>query len=217
MTASTQWHEYWAHRTSPQHRASTVEHYSQYGAELRVLWHGRRVGRVLEIGCGDGALYDHLGFDQCRYRGVDFSRAMLECFRARHPQVDAVEADGAGFCDDSVYDLIFSNGVVQYFDARMLDSHLAKARSMLAPSGLLVMASLPWKRLRAEFRGGLFTRGAWHWRHWLRTGVGSLRYGDSRWYDFRDVSDPARRHGFDSLFHGSMLYPYRFHAVLRPR
>lgn len=212
------WNDFWSTQTSALHNSSDETHYQEYGRELQYLFDSRRTQRVLEIGCGDGALYGPLGFDRVeRYRGVDISETMLEKFRVRYPDVDVLAGDGYSYCDDREYDLVFSNGVVQFFDSQMLAEHFAAAERMLAPGGRLVCASVPWKLCRGLFyRGSLREPARWD------TLGGFLLYlkrrfvapGMGHWYFQRDIETVAARQGFRVRFLGSLHYPYRFHAVL---
>jgi SAM-dependent methyltransferase len=216
-TLETWWAD-WKDATYPQHEQRTLYYLSKYVAELRVLLQDCGIRRVLEIGCGDGKLFAELGFDKCRYRGVDFSPSMLRIFRKRFPDVDVVEADGSSYEDDQQYDLIFSNGVIQYFDRSMLNCHVAAARRMLGPKGRLVLASALWRRRRHGYCSGEYEGemplSRIVMRH-LRVPLGMKLLGT--WYDPAEIEAIGQRHGFAVEILGSMVCLYRFHTVLRWR
>src|SRR5918996_5008609 len=102
-TAGSRWHPFWARQVTPQHREDTAAHYVRYGRELRLLLPERPIRKVLDIGCGNGALFEPLGFDRTDYTGVDFSESMLAVFARRHPQVRLVVAGGDEYRDDCKY------------------------------------------------------------------------------------------------------------------
>jgi SAM-dependent methyltransferase len=66
-------------------------------------------GRVLDVGCGTGALAARLTDRGYQVVGVDPSAGMLEIMRARHPSVEAVVASGAALpLDDDRFDLVLT-------------------------------------------------------------------------------------------------------------
>lgn len=157
-TSHKRWLQYWNERSTPEHREDTEEFYRFHARELRMLFGVERVSRGLEIGCGTGSLYPHFGLEHATYVGVDFSEAMLAEFKRYHPGVTLHLAEGSNYRDASRYDVIFSNGTVQYFDRRMLEMHLANARSMMHSQSSLILGSVPWRRHRFAFYAGALAR-----------------------------------------------------------
>lgn len=160
-----------------------------------------------------------LGFDKVeRYRGVDFGEAMIEAFRGEHPTADVLVAEGSGYRDDSQYDLVFSNGVIQYFDRKMLASHFANARTMLASGGRFVCASVPWRAKRPGFHSGEFGAGKPRTRFATmlsRFAEWSGRNPMGLWWSRADIVECAAKNGLSCKTYGSMHYAYRFHAVMQ--
>jgi SAM-dependent methyltransferase len=155
-----------------------------------------------------------------RFKGVDLSASMLEVFARKHPGVATECAGGHSYRDDGEYDLIFSNGVIQCFDRAMLAEHLAGSRAMLAPGGLIVGASILWRRLRwasayGDLSGRPQSRQGYGWAaaRYLRRMV----IDDDQWYDLADFDRLAAEAGLTAEYFGSMHYMYRFHVVLRRR
>lgn len=219
MSGVDRWREFWSRQSEPYHRAASEESFRSTAAELRLLFAGRPIATVLDIGCGDGALYAPLGFAGTRYRGVDFSESMLAQFRARYPEADLVRADGHSYRDEQRYDLIFTHQLVQYMDARMLDQFLGNARAMMGPGSALVCAGVPWRALRFQYLSGELSRVRDHSyvagckgtvAAWLGKGLG-------HWYSPDSLRRAGARHGFGCVVYGCLEYPYRFHAVLELR
>jgi cyclopropane fatty-acyl-phospholipid synthase-like methyltransferase len=209
------WAAYWAQQDDPQWYSQ--DHYPILAGELRTLLGDRTIKSVLEIGCGNGAIYPYLGFDDVAYRGVDYSAKMIEAFRRRYPSLDLHVAPGESYCDpDRKFDLIFSIGVVQYFTPAMLATHLSNARRMMHARSTLIMAQIPWRPLR--------------WRTTIGWALGQLRLGRwknallspfngagcGRWYSRRAIEKLGRQAGFDAAFFGSLVDPCRMTAVLTP-
>ena len=209
----------WKDRTDPARGVRTLTQMPRYAAELRALYQEYEPQRVLEIGCGDGALFTQLGFHKLKYRGVDFSPAMLRTFKSRFPAADVVEADGSSYEDDQTYDLIFSNEVVQCFDPVMLERHLAAARRMLATDGRLIIASALWTERKWEYCSGQYDahpavmeRIKRHLRVLFR-----MRLVGEWWYSPSQFKALGRGHGLEPEVFGSMVCMYRFHAVFQRR
>jgi len=215
-TSVEKYRVFWADKATPLANDSQASR-SLLAQELRLLYSDWSPIHVLEIGCGNGRLFDDLGFPPASYRGVDFGPRMLESFHASHPDLDLVQAEGSSYCDERSYDLIFSNGVIQNFSRDMLDRHFRNARTMMHDASRLVCAGVPWRALRPEYDLGLFSPGgrASAVRR-LENQVLRLLGRDLMgvWYQPEEIAVLARKHGLAARFHGSVAEPYRFHVVM---
>lgn len=217
--APTSWAEYWTGRTAPGWRFDSSRYYALYSAELRALFADQRIERVLELGCGDGALYPYLPFDGVEYHGIDFSESMLARFRQRHPSVRLTCAAAQSYRDDTRYDLILSNGLIQYLDPAMVLEHFINARVMLAPFGRLICGSVLWGARRLDYYAGRLGGGR---RVPFPFGLPvalrrALADRNGRWYGLDEFRRLGARGGFNVEFFGSIVHLYRFNAVLTAR
>jgi cyclopropane fatty-acyl-phospholipid synthase-like methyltransferase len=211
------WSQYWQNLDTPLHRSSDDSYYRQYAAELKILFKGKSIDRVLDLGCGNGDLYEFLGFNQASlYKGVDFSIGMLDKFKERYPEVSVECFDASSYREDKKYNLVFSNGVIQYFDYQMLSNHIVNAQAMMEKDSILVLASVPWKlhkfsSMTGESNGikkniikGLVAYG----KNTIKDSMGT-------WYDPDIIIELASANSMRVEFFASMHYMYRFHAVLQ--
>jgi SAM-dependent methyltransferase len=94
--------------------------------------------RVLDLGCGPGTLFEHLG--EVRYIGIDISEAYIDragrtyADRAEFRVGDATELDG----DLRGFDLVLAFGVLHHLDDDAAGLLFEQARSAVASEGRLV-------------------------------------------------------------------------------
>lgn len=209
------WKEFWATQDHPRHPRDP-DFFVVHGREFTLVGGDPTGRRVLELGCGSGALFDPMGLGKAKsYRGVDFSEKMLAVFRGSHRGVDLVCAEASSYNDGEKYDLIFSSALVQYFSHGMFRRHIANARAMLAPGGRLLVGSVPWRGARAAFHMQVYSPPG---ERRLIKGLavlaqsyaGADRIG--RWYSYRECTDAATQHGLTATYFGCLLIPYRFHV-----
>jgi cyclopropane fatty-acyl-phospholipid synthase-like methyltransferase len=215
------WKKYWQDKSDPLHRANTANHYRSYASELRVLFNDLTPHSVLELGCGNGAFYEYLRFDKAHvYKGVDFSPSMIDFFKKAHRAVDLECLDAAAYRDDNKYDLIFSNGLVQYFDQQMLSKHFVNAKSMMQETSLFICGSVLWKTQRFKYLSGELIKG--RKRSIVKGFIGYVRrvvFNDPMgiWYNPSDIEALALKNEMTCEFYASMHYLSRFHAVMKLR
>jgi len=96
----------------PERYARNARFVADLGAPVVELLAPRAGERVLDLGCGDGALTEKLVALGCEVVGVDGSAAQVEAARARG--LDARVGDGEHLSFDAEFDAVFSNAALHW-------------------------------------------------------------------------------------------------------
>ena len=104
----TNTHQSW----DPDSYARNARFVSDLGAPVVELLAPRAGERILDLGCGDGALTQKLVELGCRVVGVDSSAAQIDA--ARRLGLEARVADGARLGFDAQFDAVFSNAAIHW-------------------------------------------------------------------------------------------------------
>lgn len=141
--------------------------------------------RILEVGCGTGAIVAELTRRGHDIIGTDISREAIEHGRRKHGNVhlEARPAEDLGFGDES-FDVVLSFDLFEHIEE--IDRHVAEVRRLLRPGGYYLFqtpnkySNAPFETLRAK---------SLRWRQWHPSlhSPGQLRRR-------------LRRHGFDVRF-----------------
>jgi SAM-dependent methyltransferase len=118
----------------PERYARNARFVSDLGEPLVALLAPRAGERILDLGCGDGALTERLVALGCEVVGVDASAAQAEGARARG--LDARVADGEALAFDGEFDAVFSNAALHWM--RRPDAAIAGVRRALRAGGRFV-------------------------------------------------------------------------------
>ncbi|MHA1188864.1 MAG: class I SAM-dependent methyltransferase [Alphaproteobacteria bacterium] len=111
-----------------------VRFVSELGAGV-IDWLGPRAGqRILDLGCGDGALTGEIARSGAHVVGVDQSADFVASARARN--LDVRQADGEALTFDGEFDAVFSNAALHWM--RDPDAVIAGVARALKPGGRFV-------------------------------------------------------------------------------
>jgi trans-aconitate methyltransferase len=119
---------------SPERYEKNARFVSDLGMPVVELLAPRPGERVLDLGCGDGALTEKLVALGCRVVGVDASAAQVAGARARG--LDCRVASGEDRRFDGEFDAVFSNAAMHWM--RRADAVIAGVRRALEPGGRFV-------------------------------------------------------------------------------
>ena len=115
--------------------AKTARFVSDLGAPVVALLDPRPGERILDLGCGDGALTEALVKAGAQVQGLDASPAMVEAARARGIDARLGRAEALDFEND--FDAVFSNAALHWVTEA--DAVLAGCARALRPGGRLVV------------------------------------------------------------------------------
>jgi len=109
-------------------------------------------GAVLDVGCGEGLLVDHLRpLGYRRYLGIDLSEAAVAQAASRADAATAfLAADGEGAPPDGPWDVVVFNESIYYFREPL--AAVARYGAVLAPAGWFVVSTFASRRADAVVR-----------------------------------------------------------------
>ena len=118
-----------------------TKHFSfvhKYGEDVLKLIDAPAGSRVLDLGCGNGALTQKLQELGFQVQGMDASSEMLHVARKNYPDIRFEKGDATQFTLQDPVDVIFSNAVFHWIDAEKQNALAAHIASALKPGGTLV-------------------------------------------------------------------------------
>jgi trans-aconitate methyltransferase len=107
---------------------------SDLGAPVLELLAPQPGERILDLGCGDGALTEKLAAMGCRVVGIDASANFVEAARSRG--LDARIMDGERLAFNEEFDAVFSNAVIHWM--KRVDDVIDGVWRALKPGGRFV-------------------------------------------------------------------------------
>lgn len=140
----------------------------QYGEAVMDLLDAAPGSRVVDLGCGNGALTEQLAACGYDVTGVDASAEMLELAREGHPELKFLPGNALDFTLDEPVDAVFSNAVLHWIDADKQQAMLDHIASQIKSGGLLV-CEFGGKGCAETVHAALEKRFAAHGLHYPRT------------------------------------------------
>lgn len=119
---------------NPERYARNARFVADLGMPVVELLNPKPEERILDLGCGDGALTARLVEIGCKVVGVDSSREQVEA--ARKLGINAFIMDGQELPFDNEFDAVFSNAALHWMECP--DKVIAGVRRALKPGGRFV-------------------------------------------------------------------------------
>jgi trans-aconitate methyltransferase len=126
MTVTTSW--------NPACYAKHARFVSELGEPLLELLAPQPGERILDLGCGDGALTEKISARGCRVYGADASFAQVEAARRRG--LNAFATDARQIAVKKIFDGVFTNAVLHWIQPP--EKVVESVRSCLKPGGRFV-------------------------------------------------------------------------------
>jgi trans-aconitate methyltransferase len=136
----------------PNRYAQNARFVADLGAPLIELLAPRAGERILDLGCGDGALTEKLAACGCRVVGVDGSAEQIAAARQRGLDARVMNGEALKFCHE--FDAVFSNAALHWM--KQADAVIEGVRRALKPGGRFV-AEMGGTRCVAKVRAALTT------------------------------------------------------------
>lgn len=110
----------------------------QYGNDVADLLDLEPGSRVVDLGCGNGALTHRLKEKGFQVTGIDASEDLLAAARQTYPDIDFIQADAVDFSLEAPVDAVFSNAVFHWIDEEKQPAMLDCVSRAVKPGGQFV-------------------------------------------------------------------------------
>lgn len=121
-----------------QHYEKNFSFVHEYGEEVLALLDVKPGARVLDLGCGNGALTKALDLRGYRAQGLDDSAEMIAGARAAYPGLPFMQANAIDFMLNEPVDAVFSNAVLHWVGREDQPALLSSVSRALKQSGQFV-------------------------------------------------------------------------------
>lgn len=197
--------------------AISVNDWMRTSADIKKKLETEKAFRILEVGCGAGAMLYTFRASGPEIFGVDYSETLLNKAKSAIPELQGkvCEASTLDF-DDNMFEAVFSHGVFFYFrDLNYAEQAMDEIRRVLTPNGKIYILDVPdfeKRELCEKYRRDVVYAGEEYptaedspYRH---------LYYPKEWFH-----EYGRKHGmkvqtFDQDLESYPMSPYRFNALL---
>lgn len=103
--------------------------------------HIKKGDRVLDLGCGNGRLYNTIVSEKIDYIGIDFSEELIKIARKKYPEGEFMVADSLNLpFSDNHFDKIYSIAVLHHIPSKKLRLRgMEEIKRTLKSEGFLIL------------------------------------------------------------------------------
>ena len=106
----------------------------------------QKKSKILDVGCGGGELVINLAKKKFDAYGIDFAhsmikRAKLEAKKHKIPEEKFFEGSIFNYKFSNKYDMITSNGFIEYISEKELEQFFTISKKMLNKNGIFIINS----------------------------------------------------------------------------
>ena len=137
--------------------------------------------RILEVGCAQGYILNHVGPPHAERVGIDFNEDRIRKGRVQYPDTHFVVGDIRGMPIDDKFDVVLLPGVLEHMRFQETKD-LVDLALVITESGGIVLFDLPWWTGKPEdFNHGIHQNPCHCWVgtnyrwDWLFRGINALR------------------------------------------
>jgi cyclopropane fatty-acyl-phospholipid synthase-like methyltransferase len=218
-------HKFW--NTQTDGRISPYRDYHHEMNELLFFLEKDKKYNCLELGCGNGELYGLTKHLYENYTGVDFSESNIEIFKKKYPTANIISKDVLEISNDSTYNLIHSNGLLQYLTLKQIEELIINSLDQCEDNGFILHRGIPDKRMQFLYLTGYLKPGEEvirlqkilnpvlykFYAFSSRIFQGGDRFGF--WYKTDDIIRVCKKLKVNYTIFGSIIYRYRFTLLIK--
>ena len=207
------WESYWSEQSDPRHAVNDDNFYEKLAKEITYHLGNLENKKILELGCGDGALLRHLPINGDQYTGVDFSDSLLDLFSNNYPGYKSLNMGASEFLKetDEKFDVIFSFGLLQYFDEAELLKLFSLQNRAMKNNAIAVHFGIPVEEKKHVFitgQGAQNTSG-FQKRSFLKQLKSRFANNIGHWHRLHFLYKCSESCEFSTNIYGSTNYLYR--------
>lgn len=140
------WEDYWKDHAEVGRREIVhhMNHETYLAVQKEIILVG---GKVLDVGCGVGSMYDYLKDTDVKYRGIDISKKSLNSFKKIHPEVGVQCASCFDIpFPDSFFDTVFCTMFLEHLHPKECPEAIREMARVAKKQVIIGWFMAPWSK-----------------------------------------------------------------------